>query len=320
MTALDIITDALMEINVVGQGEQAANGDAQFALRKLNRLLDSWAARSVYIYNVNFSVFQLVPGLSPHTIGPKGAITRTALLNGVATYQCVENLTNGDSVTVTGTANGGGALNVTGRVQAATATQFSLPVIHADIAAAADAGTVVQASSSVPTFATPSMGQRPQRVEQAELILNNTGTNVDIPLNIRDDDWWGNNRVKSLQSNVPTDLYYSPDWPNGSLYFWPVPNFAYGVRLKLWGPLPKFPALNYVFNLPPGYEEGIVMSLARSMVGAFKGDWSAQQESAWMRATKAIEANNIQSPRGTTADAGMPGTGQRSGFNYYRGY
>jgi len=314
MTALDIVTDALMELNVVAQGETAQPGDASFGLRKLNRLLDNWAARKVYIYNVTFPTFTLVAGLSPHTIGPKAQITQSSSNRTVATYIAQNNFVNGQSATIPNSTNG---LSGTGNVQSATAAKFSIPLIRAAVALAADTGNAVLAGSALPTFATPNMGQRPQRIEAASLILTDQTPNVEIPINIRDDDWWMNNRIKALESNVPTDLYYSTDFPNGGLYFWPVPNYNYGVRLEIWGSIPQFPALNYVFSLPPGYQDAITMNLARTMAGAFSAQWSQQQESSWVLAMKAVESNNAKSPRGVTGDAGMPGIGTHGGFNYY---
>ena len=313
-TALDIVTGALQEINAVAQGEQPEQGDSNFALTKLNDLLDEWAARKVYIYDVSFPTYTLVPGLLPHTIGPMGQLVSSSLTSNVATYVQPNGYNNGDLVQVFNSTNG---LNTTGRVQLATAQSFSIALIAANVASAPDSGNSILAGSPVPTFANPNSGQRPQRVEQANLILTDQYPNVEIPMNIRDDDWWMNNRVKSLETNVPTDLHYCAAWPNGQLYFWPVPNYAYGVRLKLWGTIPQFPTLNYQFSLPPGYQKAVKLSLARDMVGSFQGSWSPQQEDNWKRALKAIEVNNIQSPRGNTADAGMPGIQQGSGFNYF---
>lgn len=316
MTALDIITGGLQEINVVAQGEAAQPGDAEFALNKLNDLLDEWAARKVFLYNVSFPTFTLIPGLSPHTIGPLGQLTQSQRLNNVATYYVANNFANGESATVLNSTNG---LNGTGNVQAATASQFSIPLAGANVALADDTGNALPAANAVPTFATVNMAQRPQKIEQANLILTDQSPAVELPMNVRDAEWWMDNRIKALQTNVPTDLYYSPDWPNGSLYLWPVPSYAYGVRLKTWGVIPMFPSVTYAFSLPPGYQKAIKLSLARDMVGAFQGTWGQQQESSWMRAMKAIESNNIKSPRGKTADVGMPGRGNRGDFNYYAG-
>ena len=313
MTALDLITGALQEVNAIAQGEAPSNGDAALAMGKLNSLLDSWAARKVYLYNFSFPVFTLVAGLLPHTIGPMAQLTQSSRTAGVATFIAPNNFANGESATVLGSTNG---LNGTGNVQAATAAKFSLPSAGADVPLAADLGSAIPAANPAPTFATPAMGQRPQKVLQANLILNAPGPPVELPMNIRDDVWWMNNRVKTLPTDIPTDLYYSPSWPNGSLYFWPVPNTAYQVRLKIWGVMPQVPSSNYALNLPPGYWEFLTLRLAKNLCGPFQAQWSPTQESALVLAMKALETSNLKSVRGATADAGMPGSGRRGGFNW----
>jgi hypothetical protein len=306
----------LQEINAVAQGEAVNPGDAAFALNKLNRLLDQWAARKVFIYDVSYPVYTLVAGLLPHTIGQMGQLISSSLTNNLATYVLPNNYQNGQNVTVLNSTNG---LNTTGRVQAATANQFSIALIGANVASAPDAGNVILAGQVAPTYATPNSGPRPQRVEECNLILNTQNPAVDVPMNIRDREWWMNQRVKTMTTSVPTDLYYEPNFPNGSLYFWPVPSIAYQVRLKLWGVIPQFPNVNYNFSLPPGYENAITMSLARNMVGAFQGSWSNQQEQDLKDALKAIESNNQMSPRASTIDAGMPRRTQRADFNWETG-
>ena len=318
-TALDLITGALQEINAIALNESPNSPDAQFALNKLNDMVDEWASRRVYIYDLSVPVFTLVPGLNPHTIGPMGAITSTSLTNNLATYICQNNFANGQQVTVQGCTNGGNVLNVTGNAQGVSGTQFSLPIISANIPSANDSGSVILAGSSFPTFATPAMGQRPQVVEQATLVLTNVAPVVDVPIHIRDSRWWMNVRVKDLQTDIPTDLWYDPDFPNGSIYLWPVPNYSYQIRLKIWGVVPKFPSLSTSFNLPPAYAKALKVSLARDMVGAFQGTWTPQQESMWLRVTKAVQGSNIQSPRGQTGDVGMPGMHPWADYNYFSG-
>src|SRR5579875_2780136 len=113
-----------------------------------------------------------------------------------------------------------------------------------------------------PDFATPNNAARPPRIESASLVLTDQAQPVDVPMNIRDRKWWSQKRVKTLASNVPTDLYYEADFPDGGLNFWPIPNFGYSVRLELWMPIGQFPTtsaglpnLGAAFAAPQGYEE-----------------------------------------------------------------
>lgn len=164
--------------------------------------------------------------------------------------------------------------------------------------------------------ATFSLSVRPVRIENAALILNNVTPAVDVPLAIRDDDWWANQRVKSLTTNVPTDLYYSPDSPNGSLYLWPVPSFAYGLRLETWVTVGQFAALTDSLVLPPGYHEAIMLSLAEKLARPFgkSVDASLTQDARQARVT--IQKNNDKSPR----ISAIPYTQKiKASFNYYSG-
>ncbi len=228
-----IVTNALIEAGWLAQGETPNAADANFVLGKLNRILDQWSARKIFAFAEQFAVYNLVPNLAPHTIGPTGV--------------------------------------------------FVVPV-------------------------------RPVRILGATLRLNSVAPAVDCPIHIRDADWWNNQRVKSLATAIPTDLYYEADLPNGSLYFWPVPNVAYQVVLRTWQVVSTFATLATSYNLPPGYEEALTMSLAASLIGPNSQGLLLQAKEA----IAAIQGNNSKSPRISTADFGMSEK-RRGIFNYFTG-
>jgi len=155
---------------------------------------------------------------------------------------------------------------------------------------------------------------RPARIESASLVLD-TSPQVDAPqLVIRDKDWWAAQPVKGLSTSVPTDLYYSPDVPNGSLYFWPVPDTAYQVRLEYWTLLARFANAVTAYDFPPGYEEALTMTLGERLGGPLSASLAEQAR----HARSLIQGNNSKSPRVASADHGMPRTRRRT-FNYYTG-
>ena len=108
------------------------------------------------------------------------------------------------------------------------------------------------ASRSAPTSGRPTSVLRsdPRGLRLLRFILPGA---VDAPISPRDNDWWAGNRVKSLQSNIPTDLYYEPDFPNGQLWFWPIPNASYGVRLEGNVVLQQMLSLDDRFTAPQAY-------------------------------------------------------------------
>lgn len=63
----------MIEVGILAPGDQPDPDTSQWAFRKLNYLLDVWAAQRKFVPSQNFVNFNLVPGLSPHTIGPNSA-------------------------------------------------------------------------------------------------------------------------------------------------------------------------------------------------------------------------------------------------------
>jgi hypothetical protein len=173
---------------------------------------------------------------------------------------------------------------------------------------------------------------RPVRIESATFLLNTTGTQgpVDLPITIRDRVWWAAQQVKAIQTNVITDLYYDPTWPNGSCYFWPVPNAAFQVRLQLWNVLNSYVQINdpllgagLTNTLPQAYRAALMLTLAESLLPSGAIEAHPVLVKAAQEARIALFGNNAKSPRISTQDSGMPRAGARAGtradFNWATG-
>lgn len=159
--------------------------------------------------------------------------------------------------------------------------------------------------------------QRPVEIPSIGLLLVNSNPAVELSLTRRDKEWWANQRVKNQTSTVPTDYYYEPDWPNGSIYFWPIPTQVNNVLVQFWTVITELTAYATNFTMPPGYWDAIVYSLAVSLGPSFERPISPDLRLLLSEALRAVQSNNIKSPRGTTIDAGMPGSGDATTFNYY---
>lgn len=180
-----------------------------------------------------------------------------------------------------------------------------------------------------PDFATTPAGTpRPPRIESASLILNNSTPNVDLDINIRDAAWWHDETVKPLATSVPTDLYYEPDFlgasPAGALWLWPVPTFAYGVRLETWQQLVQLPLVTSAFVAPPAYLAALSLTLAEVLADMNDDPRYRPPPGLAARAARAraiVGMGNTSSPRISSQDIGVHrSSGARRGdFNYYSG-
>lgn len=165
--------------------------------------------------------------------------------------------------------------------------------------------------------------QRPVSIDSASLIMNNgspTTQQVEVPMNMRDDAWWAQQTIKGLTSTLPTDLYYSANWPLGNLYFWPAPTAANQVRLETRLVLGQIATYNAKFSMPPAYWDAIIYPLAVSLCPSFERSASPELMQLAREAIKAVESNNITSPR-MFSDAPSGGSGSRgkSDFNFLSG-
>lgn len=171
---------------------------------------------------------------------------------------------------------------------------------------------------TAPDFAAP---RRPTSIASANIILTTSIPATDQPLTLRDSAWWAANRVKSIQSNIPTDLYYETDFPNGELFLWPIPSAAYGLRLELNVVLQQFLTLDDVFSAPQAYLSAVTLSLAEELVDIWGTEMPMNLQRRAMKARDALQSNNFLPPRIATADWGTFSRGGHGGgdFNWQTG-
>lgn len=69
-TARDIIYDALSATVALGEAMTPSDEDAQLCLRRLNRLVDSWANDKLFAFHVKESSFTMTPGTATYSSSP----------------------------------------------------------------------------------------------------------------------------------------------------------------------------------------------------------------------------------------------------------
>ena len=93
---------------------------------------------------------------------------------------------------------------------------------------------------------------------------------LELPLLPLTEDAYAAIPQKTLTSRLPTNWYYNPTFPTGTITLWPVPTAStlQGV-LYAWTQLAQFAALTDSLSLPPGYARMLIKNLAADMAGQY---------------------------------------------------
>ena len=158
---------------------------------------------------------------------------------------------------------------------------------------------------------------RPIEIEAANLVIDSA---TRIPINIRSAEWYMGLRAPLLTSNIPTDLWYEPQWTLGQLHFWPVPSAANDVDLLVRTILAAVTDATTV-DLPPGYHDALFLTLAERLAPSYRLPIPPDTKLAAREARARIWSNNRKAPRIATDDIGTSGIGtaRLPTFNYRTG-
>jgi hypothetical protein len=114
--------------------------------------------------------------------------------------------------------------------------------------------------------------QRPVWIDRASWVQNVGASNeLELPITVlKTDQQWQGIPNKQLTSALPLLVYYSPTFPNGVLYPWPILS-AGPLSLRLYWPtqLASFADLTTDYTFPPGYEEALKYNLAIRLAPEF---------------------------------------------------
>ena len=92
-TALQMISQALRSINVLGEGETPSAAQSSTGLESLNAMLSEWSIQKLLVYEVVQENFPFVAGQSAYTMGAGGNFNTTrptAIENVFVRYQSID--------------------------------------------------------------------------------------------------------------------------------------------------------------------------------------------------------------------------------------
>jgi hypothetical protein len=99
---------------------------------------------------------------------------------------------------------------------------------------------------------------------------------IDYPMDIISAEEYQNISMKMLQS-VPRALYYSPEYPYGTVWLYPVPSTAYTIGLLQNKSMEKFTSMSEEIVLPQGYLMALIYNLAVEIFPEYKGNEQISQ-------------------------------------------
>ena len=111
---------------------------------------------------------------------------------------------------------------------------------------------------------------RPTEVVNAGLVLNVTSPAIEVPLYMMTDAEYAAVGIKALTSTYPTEGYYNPTMPNGTLFLWPTPTTAANT-IALYTPdvLSQFPDRTTPVALAPMYARALRYNLGQELCPEF---------------------------------------------------
>lgn len=108
---------------------------------------------------------------------------------------------------------------------------------------------------------------RPSQILESTFIRDSG--NVDYPIEVISEKKYNAISVKATQSR-PQQLYYDSQYPLGIIYFYPIPETTYTLKLVSRKPFTSYTNLTTTVSLPPEYRSLIKWNLALQMCPEFE--------------------------------------------------
>lgn len=106
---------------------------------------------------------------------------------------------------------------------------------------------------------------RPDNIEQAWIRDTN---NLDYPMTVLSQYEWNQIGQKDITSQIPTTLFYDPQFPLGIINVFPVPLLAYSLRFNSIIQQTTFSSMTHSLSAPLGYERAYVLNVGLELISA----------------------------------------------------
>lgn len=167
------------------------------------------------------------------------------------------------------------------------------------------AGTSLYTIGTTGTFVT----DRPTKIDAAYVTYLSYAHQIEIINELE----YADIRNKTISTDYPRQLFYSPAVPLGNIYLYPVPNIAATLSLVTWSPFLLFSAASTPIFFPPGFQQALVSDLAINIAPMYNREPSPTIINMARRAKAGIFKANTRPSR---AYVNLP-TSNRGGYNVF---
>lgn len=270
MTRNDIVTDALILLGAIEQGETPSAEDSTYAIRQLERMVKHFQGQGAHLWSRREATLFITPSQAAYELGPSSAahvaedsdIARTTLSADEASGQTVISITSTTDGLVTMVA----ADKVAIVLDDDTFHWSTILSVGSTTEITLDVATTGAASSGNYVYAYTNDLDRPLRI--VDVRRRDESNDQDTPIIVQSHEEYQRLPNKSIDGETNI-VYYHPEHRNGrgTVHLWPRPNsVARTMRLSCMLPLQDFDAAGNNADLPTEWLDTIVWSLAKRLI------------------------------------------------------
>lgn len=259
----EIISEALSDIGVLGEGETASANAITFCSGKLNKMIKAWEAKGIHLWTTTEGTLYLREGVNTYTLitstGDKGSAS-------ISVETTLDGDASGSTITVTDSTGMAISDNIgieldDGTRQWTTITNIASNVITLNTSltgAASDLNTVFTYTTQI---------EKPLAILDSPRLRNRSG--IDRPMFKV-----GRNEYMQMPNKTtaatPTMIYPDIQRDSAVIYVWPTPNdVSERIKLTYVRPIQDFDASGDNPDLPQEWLDAVTKNLGVAIAPAY---------------------------------------------------
>lgn len=266
-TAAQIITDAMMILNIVGAGDVINNNDLNFGMNILNKMTKAWMGQGIHLWTEKAGTIFLVQGQAKYLLqaGANGAKASDGSGTPVETTLSVAAGSGANSITVT-TTTGMSVNDVIGVCQ--TNQVILWTTIQSINSNTVTLNTTLTSAAALGNGVFTYTTQLPRILSvQSARLRNNSGFDRKMDIKARED--YMNIPQKNITGS-PIILFCSPQLGADEVYIWPAPSDVnQRIEITYLYPIQDFTSSTDLPDFPQEWLEALTFNLAVRLAPAY---------------------------------------------------